>query len=462
MAFVYMINKILNFSLLSVCVYVCTPTLLQADDLLDVYYQAQRTSPSLKSQDFLAQAGSLADPIARAALFPVISANANLTHVNIKGGSNGGAGGTFGLGSLSLTQPIFNYSSYQLWRSGQWSAKEAQATFSYQKQVFITGVANAYFAILQAQESLEYRLAAKKSYALTLEQTKEKMKVGLATENDVKQALADYDSSVAEAIKAKNNIIVARLGLYVYTGDVSENLAQLRDNFPFVKPVGNIDKWVKAAKFHNNSLIAQQDLMQSDAHVLSSSKSTYLPSVSLSANYNYIPYSQGNSIFSGVGDYLRHKSFGSVAINLTWALFNSGAGFETVKQNAANYAAQEALTYYAQRDVVNQTRQDYLAVVAGAAQVKALKSAVLSGEVAVNQALAQYQVGTVTIVDVLEKIRLLYKSKQTYTQSKYDYIKSKLALALDAGVLELGDIKSLNAWLTHDLSAKNTQISKRY
>lgn len=457
MALRYMINKVLKLGLLSVSI--CSPTLLQADDLIDIYYQAKNTSPSLKSQDFLAQAGSLADPIARAALFPVISANANLTHVNIKGGSNGGAGGSYGLGTISLAQPLFNYASYQLWRSGQWSAKESQATFSYQKQTFITDVTNAYFAILQAQESLEYRIAAKKSYELTLEQTKERMKVGLATENDVRQALADYDSSVAEVIKAKNDITVARLGLYVYTGEISENLAQLRDDFPFVKPVGSIDKWVKAAKFHNNSLIAQQYLLQSDAHVLSSSKSTYLPSISLSANYNYIPYSQGNSIFSGVGDYLRHKSFGSVSINLTWALFNSGAGFETVKQNAADYAAQEALTYYTQRDVVNQTGQDYLAVVAGATQVKALKSAVLSGEVAVNQALAQYQVGTVTIVTVLEKIRLLYKTKQSYTQAKYDYIKNKLALALDAGVLEIGDIKTLNAWLTHNAPSKSTKTS---
>ena len=452
-----MINKILNFSLLSVCVYVYAPTLSQADDLLDVYYQAQRTSPSLKSQDFLSQAGSLADPIALAALFPVVSASADLTHVNIKGGSNDGAGGTFGLSTLSLTQPLFNYASYQLWRSGQWSAKEAHSTFLYQKQTFITGVADAYFAILQAKESLEYRLAARKSYALTLEQTREKMKVGLATDNDVKQALADYDSSVAEAIKAKNDITVARLSLYVYTGDVSENLAHLRDDFPFVKPVGSIDKWVKAAKFHNNSLIAQQDLMQSDAHVLSSSRSTYLPSVSLSANYNYIPYSHGNSIFSGIGSYLRHKTYGSVAINLTWSLFNSGAGFETVRKNAANYAAQEALTYYTQRDVVNQTRQDYLAVVAGATQVKALQAAVHSGEEAFDQALAQYQVGTVTIVDVLEKIRLLYENKETYTQAKYNYIKSKLLLAQDAGVLEVGDIKSLNAWLTHD-KPKNDKI----
>ena len=442
-----MIGKFFKFGVLGAVVL--TPALLQADDLLDVYTQAQRTSPSLKSQYFLAQAGSLAGPIAQSALFPVVSASANLEHVNIRGGSNNGAGGTFGLGGLSLSQPIFNYASYQLWRSGQWQAKEAMATFSYQKQTFITSVANAYFSVLQAQESLEYRLAAKKSYALTLEQTREKVKVGLSTDNDIKQALADYDSSVAEAIKAKNNIIVARLGLYVYTGEVSENLAQLRDDFPFVKPVGSIDKWVKAAKFHNNSLIAQQDLMQSGSHILSSSRSTYFPSVSLSANYNYIPCSQGNSIFSGIGSYLRHKSYGAISLNLKWSLFNSGAGFETVKQDAANYAAQEAFAYYTQRDVVNQVRQDYLAVVAGEAQVKALKSAVLSGEVAVNQALAQYQVGTVTIVTVLEKIRLLYANKETYTQAKYDYIKSKLLLAQDAGVLEVGDIKSLNAWLTH-------------
>ena len=119
----------------------------------------------------------------------------------------------------------------------------------------MVNVANAYFDILQAQESLDYRLAAKKSYYFTLSQTKEKMKVGLSTENDVKQALADYDSSVAEVIKAQNNVKVAKIALYVYTGKINDNLAVLRSDFPFAKPVGTIEKWEKAAKFHNNSYI---------------------------------------------------------------------------------------------------------------------------------------------------------------------------------------------------------------
>ena len=84
-----------------------------------------------------------------------------------------------------------------------------------------------------------------------------------------------------------------------------------------------------------------------------------------------------------------------------------------------------------------------------------MKPAVEVAREAVNQAVAQYQVGTVTIVDVLEKIRLLYSNKETYTQAKYSYIKSKLQLALDSGVLELADLKSLNGWLTHQPSSNN-------
>jgi outer membrane protein len=448
-----MIKKTLKIILFSATLFL--PTLVQADDLLDLYYQAQRTSPLLKSQDLLAQADALAGPIARAALFPVINLGASIARSMATGDING----TTSEYDLSLKQPLFNYASYQNWRSGQWQAKQSLSSFAYQRQTFILNVANAYFAVLQAEESLEYRVAARKSYSLTLDQTREQMKVGLSTQNDVKQALADYDSSVAEAIKAKNDLTVARLSLYVYTGEVSEHLAQLRDDFPFVKPVGNIDKWVKAAKFHNNSFIAQQDQLQSYAHILSSSRSTYLPAVSLGASYAYTAYNNGSSVFNAL--FPNNKRVGSVSLDLTWSLLNGGLGFETVKQNAANYASQEALTEYTQRNVVDQTRQDYLAVSAGSVKVKALKVAVESGEDAVKQALAQYQAGTVTIVNVLEQIRLLYQFKESYTQAKYDYIKSKLALAQDSGVLEEGDIKALNAWLTHDEPAKRMQISNR-
>ena len=158
--------------------------------------------------------------------------------------------------------------------------------------------------------------------------------------------------------------------------------------------------------------------------------------------------------------------------------------FETVKQSAYNFGAQQAEAIYQLRDVDVSVGNDYLSIGSNASQVKANHQAVVAGQEALNQALAQYKVGvnvcssdssssasssassscssdgtlsSSPLVNVLEKNKMLVSSQQSYVQSKYNYIASKISLALDSGTLSRKDVEVLNQWLTDNKEYSNFQ-----
>ena len=79
--------------------------------------------------------------------------------------------------------------------------------------------------------------------------------------------------------------------------------------------------------------------------------------------------------------------------------------------------------------------------------MKALKQAVVSNQSALEATEAGYQVGTRTVVDVLNAQRLLYAAQRDYFRSRYDYVVSLLKLKQAAGQISEGDLQTVNGWL---------------
>ena len=80
-------------------------------------------------------------------------------------------------------------------------------------------------------------------------------------------------------------------------------------------------------------------------------------------------------------------------------------------------------------------------------RVKALEQAVASSTTALEATQAGFDVGTRTIVDVLNSQFALYQSITNYYQSRYDYIVNVLRLKQAAGNLVVQDVEDLDRWL---------------
>ncbi len=92
-------------------------------------------------------------------------------------------------------------------------------------------------------------------------------------------------------------------------------------------------------------------------------------------------------------------------------------------------------------------RDAYRAVMQTIARVKALKTTMVSTQSALEATQAGYEVGTRTIVDVLNRQRDLFAARRDYADSRYQHLIASLSLKQAAGNITRMDVEKVNALL---------------
>ncbi len=119
----------------------------------------------------------------------------------------------------------------------------------------ITRVANAYFNVLSAADTLHFDTAQKEALASQLNQVNQRFDVGLVAITDVYDFQAQYDAQVAQEIAARNNLQDTKEELEVITGISVDELAPLMRTIPLHSPEPiDMDAWVKQAEYDNPKL----------------------------------------------------------------------------------------------------------------------------------------------------------------------------------------------------------------
>ncbi|MCE1737063.1 TolC family protein, partial [Enterobacter hormaechei] len=92
------------------------------------------------------------------------------------------------------------------------------------------------------------------------------------------------------------------------------------------------------------------------------------------------------------------------------------------------------------RKVIQEVHSSSNNISAAISSVEANKQAVLSAQSSLDSMEAGYQVGTRTIVDVLEATTKLYQAKQNLSKARYDYLLAQLNIQQARGTLNENDL----------------------
>ncbi len=435
-------------------------------DLVTVYESALRSDPVFLRAVYDRLATKEGVPIGVAALLPTITASINptLTRYGYAGTNYDPAidqpgspyilprnitTRTYNL-NLVATQTVFNFQQFSQVAQNIALSRGADATLNASLQDLMTRVAKAYFAILSDEEKISYREASQRAYKEQLDQVQEQFKVGLKTQTDVYTAKASYDISTANLIAANTALAVDKENLRVITGIYYHDLAALRNDFPLITPKPEQPEiWVNRAIRQNWSIKAQQYNVESARQVIHEQYAGHLPTVNVQAGISrqYLGNLNGYTTFSdrnGPGT-TTEKSF---AINVNMPLFAGGGVVAATKQAGFQFCSQQEQLEKVTRDVVNYTRQSYLNIVQGIAQISADREAIKSARSSLEGLEASYNVGTETLVDVLDERQKLLEAQVNYANDRYNFVNNILALKEAAGTLSFGDLLALNRWLT--------------
>lgn len=418
-----------------------------AEDLLSVYDQALVNDPQIREAEALRLAQRQSRPLAIANLLPGVNAQAGrrrdwgtqtFNGVPIEG--TGDAYATRDSWSLSITQPLFSWQDWIALRSANQQVAQAEADYMARQQALAQRVAQQYFAVLNARDNLRAVEAARNATQRQLEQAEQRFEVGLIAITDVQNARAERDSGNASVISAQRQLASAEEQLRATIGVRLTSLNEPTPDMPLVSPEPASEQdWVNAAMEQNLNLISSRLAADIARSAVTSSFGSFMPSVGLTLGKTHSEGRENNNVSDGK----------SVQLGFSMNLNGAGYGnYSRTKQSQYQWIAAKERLERTSRDTERQARDAYQGVISEIARVQALQQAVESSRTSLQATEAGYEVGTRTLVDVLDSRRLLIQAETNYSAAKYSYLNNLIQLRLAAGDLDRSVLEQINQWLT--------------
>ncbi len=439
------------------------PAASHAASLLEVYQQALQSDPLIHEAEALRLAAHEAEPQARGFLLPQLNAGGSWTTSSQDGSqlqfdSNANALVTLGFESerdtlewsLNLTQTLFRWDQFVNMKIANKIVARSEVVYEAAQQDLMIRVVQRYFGVLAAEDRLASIQADREAIARQLEQARQRFEVGLIAITDVQESQAAYDQSVAAEIAAKRDLATAREFLREITGEYVPELSAPEEAFPLTAPnPADIEAWVELAMEQNLNLLASRFDERIARDEISLRRSGHFPDVQLVAGRNQTDVTGETRIAAGgltPTDSLVDGDFIGVEVNVP--LFSGGRTSSLVREAVYLHRASMERLQLVARETERATRDAYLGVLSEISRVQALEQAVKSSRTALEATRAGFDVGTRTIVDVLDSQRALYQAITNYYQSRYDYVVNVLQLKQAAGTLKVQDLEQIDRWLS--------------
>ena len=426
-------------------------------DLLQVYRDALANDATYASARATRDAGLENLPQGLAQILPTVSAtgfaqanNVDITFRQVAGSTLAGpaeskrSGPTSGF-NVTLTQPLFNWQNFQVYKEAGFKAAQAEAIFGQATQDLIVRVAQAYFDVLASQDSLAFIQGQKVAIAEQLAQAKRNFEVGTATITDTHEAQARFDLATSQEIAAQSDLEIKKRTLQQIVGKFPDQLAPLKVNIELNAPTPNaMEDWASAASTQSFSVRAQEAAVEVSVREIDRLRAGHLPTLNIVGNAGV--NNSGLSTTATVNSAADTTNY-NIGLQLAIPIYAGGNVSSLVRQAAANREKAQQDLESTRRTSALSARQSFLLVTNGMAQVKALEAALLSSRSALDSNKLGYEVGVRINIDVLNAQQQVFSTLRDLSRARYDTILNGLRLKAAAGTLSDGDVEEINRLL---------------
>ena len=449
----------------------------QAIDLMGLYQEAAFSDPVLNSARFLYESKQELFWQGLSVLMPQIVASPGLTRY-YQHAANNSALQTFTGNSrvygqrnyaVTLTQPLFNASAFEVFRQGDLNTKVADMGFYQAQQDLVLRVSQAYFDVLYSQDNVELFKSKIGLIKQQLNAAKARFEAGLATIVDVNIAQAGYDLAISQEITAQADLVVKRGILEQLVGrpvpalkplakeakidgvvrdpraKVTEALPAPSENInPQLPPGQTLNDWIHQAENANFGVLGALLNVDIASSNYRAALATNYPTLNFvgSAAYN----SNNGVTFSNISA-SQNIYNNTVALNLNIPIFSGGYNSSLIRQNAALVDKAKSDYDNLRRTAAQNTRQAFTGFYGGLASVKAYEAAERSTTSAAESSQLGFEVGTLISIDVLLAFDALINTRLSLNQARYNTIMNALKLKSYAGTLTDSDLTSINGLL---------------
>jgi len=423
--------------------------LAQAQNLQDLYdaarsydatYLAARSTADA-AQYRLAQSGALRLPVAS------LSASTTRSGSDIPNREDNFYG-TSNLLTLNARQPLYNRANSDTISQAEKAYEIATADLELAEQDLIVRLAQAYFDVLAAQDTLTTTQANKKAITEQLASAKRNFEVGTATITDTREAQAQFDRISAQEIAAQNDLSTRRAALDTLVGRSGITPRPLA--VPVVIPPltrDSVDDWLSSADAENPTVRKARlafDIAQIETD---KARAGHLPTLDLVGSVGGSNNSGLSGVGTGTGTLPGTFRNGSIGLQLNVPVFSGFAVQNRVKETLDLAEKSRNELDGARRGVALSVRQSFFGVNSGRALVKALEAAESSSQLALEATQLGYKVGVRVTLDVLNAQTQLFTTQRDLAKSRYDLVLTSFRLHQAAGLLRPDSVATVNQLL---------------
>ncbi len=402
-----------------------------AENLIDAFVMTYQSNPELKSER--AKLKTLDENLSQAnsSFRPKVSLVSDISHVDselelesgVKSDSNRQPYGA----SVVLNQSLFSgFESVASKKSAENLIKAGRFSLVSKEQDLLLETAKAYMSVVHADASLGLNFNKEQVYKKHVDEAKKRYEIGEITITDYSQSEARYEGAKAERISAEGLLENAKAYYQSVTGAFPENLDK-NVTPPSEMILSEFDDVLNIALKENPLIKMSMFSEKSARNDVAKSGSGLLPSLDGRLSGTYGENQQYKN-----DEYKELKATATLNI----PLYEGGLYYSKVRQ-AKEIANQKRLDTEALRlDIKKSVTETWQNLNAIKARIKAYDSQIKAYEVALLSMEKEWEIGTKTIIDVMDAEQDLLDAKLNMVTAKRDEVVESFSLiSLTGGLL---------------------------
>jgi outer membrane protein TolC len=396
--------------------------------LEDAVQLALTRNERAKISDFQVVVAEAGVERARAGFLPVITVSGNdLQHLAPTGSSPANVGTS----NLAVNQPIVNASAWPLFSQAKALADSAHAQNVDDKRLLAFSAANAFFAVLNADDFLQAALRQLDMAKANLADTQARAEAGLASSNDVTRVHVDIAGSARQVEVDKGNLDNAYVQL-AFTinapvlGPVASPDAVLR---AAQQPPGQLDALVRFAMDQRLDLVAAKHAAIAAHYFAGEPLLRLVPTLGVqgaaTATTNPPPTTG-------------RWNDETVTATLTWTLYDAGVRYADKHARDAQAKIADLTLQQLGRSVDAQVRGAVVLLVGAQAAFHVAEDAVKASRQSVDETAILYRQGLAKAIELVDANDTRFAAEVNYAGAEYAVAQAYLNLRQSLGLGPLG------------------------
>lgn len=413
------------------CCLVAIAPRAEAEDLNSALAAAYMNNPTLRAERARQRGTDEQVSQALAGWRPTIIASGDAGHSDVDGNPSIATSTTDPRGlSVRLTQPVFR--GFQT-INGTLEAESAisagqQTLLSIEQTVLLDGV-TAYTNVVRDSRIAQLRAENVSNLSKQLDGTEARFNVGELTQTDVAQSRARLSQARSDLATARSNLEASRAAYVRVIGRSPDGLG-LPDAVSGMLP-GSLEEAIAISETRNPTVLAARFNEESSSHAVEVAVGDLLPTIDFTAEYSY-----REEPSAAISSTETLSVTGSVSV----PLYQSGSEHSRVRQAKQLNSQRRLQVIESMRQVREEVVTSWNLLVAARESIRSDRDQVEANELAFRGIQQEANVGSRTILDVLDTNRDLIESKILLAGSRRDEVVASYRLLAAVGSLTAGHL----------------------